>query len=269
MQALRMRCRSWQMLWMLMFLATFLAAGVAQAEESDLAVAVNKSGYLRMLSQRIVKAYCQVGLGVMPEASKAQLMTSVDAYAENLRYLRQVASGRRNLEIMRDLDQQWEPFRVIASGPVTLAGAAELLVRSEMLLQAAEKLTMNMQAASGTPYGQLINLSGRQRMLSQRLAKFYMLHAWGFETALVHDEIEQAHKEFSIALAELSAAPQTTLPILDELEAVRLQWDWFQAALVLEGALSYRLVVADASETILKRMDYITGLYEAQAKRQQ
>lgn len=97
---------------------------------------------------------------------------------------------------------------------------------------------------------------------AQRIAKFYMLHAWGFETILVNEEIEAARNEFSAALAKLVETPENTVDITEELNAVKLQWDWFQAALALEGAYSYRMVVADASESILNHMDHITRMYE-------
>ena len=42
-----------------------------------------------------------------------------------------------------------------------------------------------------------------------------------------------------------------------------LQWEWFQGAIGQDGGLaSYRLVVADSSEAILRSMETVTRLYE-------
>ena len=38
----------------------------------------------------------------------------------------------------------------------------------------------------------MINLCGRQRMLSQRLAKLYMLRAYGADTASIRDDLDSA-----------------------------------------------------------------------------
>lgn len=256
-----------KLLWPLAFLGLLCGAGSARADEAALAAAVNKAGYQRMLSQRIVKAYCQVGLEVMPETSATQLAESIKAYERNLSDLQMLVPDQYGRELIASLNRQREPFKVVASGPVTRAGAEALLVRGERLLETAENLTRYLETTSGTSIGYLVNLSGRQRMLSQRLAKFYMLHAWRFETILVNEEIEAARNEFSAALAKLADAPENTVDITEELDSVRLQWGWFQAALALEGAYSYRMVVADASESILDHMDRVTRLYEKLARR--
>lgn len=250
------------LLWLALLPALLWCAGTAQAEPATLATAVNKAGYQRMLSQRIVKAYCQVGLGVMPQASAAQLAEALKTYDSNLNALQTLVPDQYSRELVSSLRQQWKPFKVVASGPATRAGAEVLLVRSERLLETAENLTHYLEMTYDTAHGHLVNLAGRQRMLSQRLAKFYMLHAWGFETILVQEEIEAAQNDFSTALTELGNAPENTVDIVEELNAVRLQWDWFRAALALEGAYSYRMVVADASESILGHMDHITRMYE-------
>jgi hypothetical protein len=250
----------------LLFFSILLSGQPGLAQEAGLA-ALNQAGYQRMLSQRIVKAYCQIGLGVKPDASRTQLTDALKAYGHNLNRLRPAVTDRKGRELLRELGRQWEPFRIIAGGPVTRAGAGELMRRSGPLLETAEKLTRYLEDSSGGPASRLVNLAGRQRMLSQKLTMFYMLHAWGFETALVYDEIEATKNAFSAALAELISAPENTPSIKAELEAVSLQWDWLQAVLALEGALSYRLVVEDASESILAQMDRITLQYQKLALR--
>ena len=59
-----------------LLLLAFVLFGISsQADETALPLqtAINKAGRQRMLTQRIVKAYCLVGLGVSTEQSKAQL----------------------------------------------------------------------------------------------------------------------------------------------------------------------------------------------------
>jgi hypothetical protein len=253
--------KMWKTLAALLLIGMVLGAQPASAKKAGLD-AVNQAGYQRMLSQRIVKAYCQIGIGVMPDASRTQLALAVKTYGQNLEQLRTVSTDRKSAGLLRELGRQWEPFRIIASGPVTRAGAGELVRRSAPLLATAEQLTQALQDSSGIRASRLVNLAGRQRMLSQKLAMYYMLHAWGFDTALVNDEIEATRNAFSSALEKLIAAPENTPAIRTELDAVSLQWDWLQAVLALEGALSYRLVVEDASESILAQMDRITLLYQ-------
>ena len=58
------------------------------AHASDLS-AIDVSGQQRMLSQRIVKAWCQIGLNVQPELSRKQLDASIRRFEDNLRLLEQ------------------------------------------------------------------------------------------------------------------------------------------------------------------------------------
>ena len=46
-----------------------------------------------------------------------------------------------------------------------------------------------------------------------------------------------------------------------------LQWEWLETAVSGEGATSYRLIVAEASEAILASADRITRLYDEIARR--
>ena len=234
----------------------------AAAADTPLASAINKSGRQRMLTQRIVKAYTQVGQEVTPQVSRRQLNDAVLLFEAQLLELKKFVPDQRSRESVARLEKLWRPFKAVATGVVSRSGAERLLAMDDELLNAAHELTVALQNRSASSAGRLVNISGRQRMLSQRLAKYYLLRAWGLESPSISREIGSATTEFDGALATLRAAPENTEQIKKELDAIAVQWEWFRSALGLEGAASYGLIVVNASEAILNSMEVVTGLYE-------
>lgn len=252
-------------LWLLLC-ASLLTGGVAAAT-IDAAQMIDAAGRQRMLTQRIVKAYCQVGLQVTPQVSRAQLRAAIDRFDSQLAMLAANVSSAEMGAAVTNMSKQWRGFRQTASGRVSRDGAQALAVRSEGLLQASHALVLLLERDAGTPEAKLINIAGRQRMLTQRMAKLYMLRAWGIDAASIQGDIDAAAVQFTEVLAMLRAAPENTAEINRELEAVALQWEWFRSAIELQGAESYARVVADASESILNSMDLITAKYARLARR--
>ena len=111
-----------------------------------------------------------------------------------------------------------------------------------------------------------VNLAGRQRMLSQRIAANYLLRSWGVESAAVRENLESSVHDFSAGLAKLRSREDNSAAIKRELEEVAQQWEWLQASLSVEGAGSYRLIVAESTDAILEATDRITRLYEQQSR---
>lgn len=247
---------------LLSFVVGEIQPSAAATEDLSLSAAINKAGRQRMLTQRIVKAYAQIGQNILPDESRRELSEAVGLFDRQLGELKTFTEGDKAAGHVAYLEALWMPFRKVAVSEVTPGGGRLLLDTNDDLLKAANSVVLALQSQAKTPVPRLVNISGRQRMLTQRLAKLYMLKQWGFNPQALTDEIQQAENEFTGALYALRVAPENTPQIERELEAVSLEWDWFRHALDWEGAESYWLVVVEASEAILDGMERITKLYE-------
>jgi PilJ/NarX-like methyl-accepting chemotaxis transducer len=246
--------------WLVLILGLF-ALSVQAADVNIIDVA----GQQRMLSQRIVKAWCQVGLKVEPELSQIELQEAVLQFESNLDQLKPTLNSSRAKTAYAGLKAAWDPLRRGAEGTVQQAGAEQLNARAEDVLMAAERLVNALQAQTQVPVGRWVNLAGHQRMLSQRLVKSYMLLQWGVEDAALRDEMERVQSEFSGALERMQQ--HATQPVLRaELENLALQWEWMQTVLATEGAESFRLIMAEGGEAVLQLADNVVKLYGKSAE---
>ena len=133
------------------------------------------------------------------------------------------------------------------------------------VLALAHKGTGQYESASGKPAGRLVNIAGRQRMLSQRCAKFYLALAWDAGVRDARAELDKARDEFVSAQRVLYDAPEASAAIRAELDLARNQWVFFENALQQgnqAGQGQRRAAeVFRVSENVLQALDRVTGLY--------
>lgn len=224
--------------------------------------AINIAGQQRMLSQRIVKSWCQIGLNVQPALSKRQLDEAIRRFEDNLKALDATAGSPEARSALAGLRAAWAPLRSAALSVIRQSDAAQLDARAEDVLMAAERLIRTLQDQSLTPISRWVNLSGRQRMLSQRLVKIYMLRQWGVDNSRLRDELESVQNEFSGALATMQQRTDNSPAARNEIDNLALQWEWLRTALATEGAESFRLILAEGGDAVLELADQVTRIYE-------
>lgn len=238
-----------------------LAANWALCAEVD---AIGLAGQQRTLSQRIVKAWCQVGLKVQPEISRAQLDAAVRQFDDNLKALDGQTASAPARKAMDALRAAWTPLRAAAVGPVRQADAAQLDARAEEVWKAAERLTNLLQDETEMPVTRSIHLVDQLRMLAQRLVKIYMLQQWKVDNAALRGEAERVQKEFVDVLARMQQRVHNAA-LRTELDSIGLQWDWLHTVLLTEGAEAFRLIMAEGGEAVLELADQVTRMYQQPA----
>ncbi len=237
-----------------------------KSEPLNMASAINKAGRQRMLSQRIAKAYAQLMLAVYPDKARAILDNSVTLFESQLAELKAFAPTPGIRGLYEHLTALWVPYRS-ATQAVSGAGLRQVALLNEGVLATANAATVALEKHAATATAHLVNISGRERMLSQRSAKFYLFRAAGLNDPGIAQGLTDARKEFEAGLAELKAAPQDTPAIKNQLLLAGSQWAFFVNALnnYAPGAQNptYLQYVAASSEHVLEVMDTATDMYQS------
>ncbi len=252
-----------QHLLRLALLAALLLAGLpGHAAISD-AEAVNRAGMQRMLSQRIAKSYLMIATETRADLAASQLDASIASVEENTLALEDYASSSSVRKALDQAVETWQQYRQLALTRPDRQQSAELLRLADRFLTQSEALVLEIERQSGNQAARLVNRSGRQRMLSQRIAMLYLAMSWKLPDNRLRDDFETAVAEFDRGLQELRAAPQNSERINRQLEQVGTQWRFAQAGFSLaDDSRFVPTVIVTTSESLLRKMEDLTREYE-------
>ncbi|MFT5592382.1 MAG: nitrate/nitrite-specific signal transduction histidine kinase [Oceanicoccus sp.] len=237
------------------------------AEINNLSQAINESGRLRMLSQRMAKAYLLKAMDIQPEKAELQFTSSLQKFESNLSDLNLFSTDLGAPAAIRvslqTIESAWSTYKTELHKPAEQYSAASILTQSDETLLACETLVNELEKIAQRDSARWVNLSGRQRMLSQRIAKFYTAISLTGEIQRYNGSLKQAIAEFDQALTDLIHSPDNTRFVNHKLQKVETQWNFSkQGFKLLDNGSSTPLVISMTTESILKQMNDITALYE-------
>jgi len=235
----------------------------ANAQSLNTSEAINQAGLQRMLSQRMAKNYILLSQNIDAKAAANELDESAALFEENLFNLTASIKDDKSKKALKQLKRQWYGFRGFALAHASIENTEQVVKKSTKLLKTAHALVQSIEYTSRAHSDHLVNLSGRQRMLSQRLAMLYYASHSGYTKKLFKQEMHKTARKFDQALSKLKKSRENTLEINESLEDISNQWSFYKTRFdgSDEGRFSPKTIKV-VSESLLKAMNDITKLYE-------
>jgi hypothetical protein len=256
--------------------------GALQEMAAQVAIKINVSDIQRMLAQKMVKEALLITLDVDAEKNKTNLKASNERFETILMGLQTsdealALTEVKNKKVFAQLTKVsalWDAFKATTTTE-TLNNDA-ITAKSLPLIVAINKLVDMYGRYCGENLNQLailINLSGRQRLLIQKMTTEYLLLATENDKTTNQTALKKTMQHFEGMLTSLTNGDkQQGLPatsdkaILVQLNKVQTEWKAFKPLLEADDTSKAALQkIASMNVSLLATMDKAVEMYKAQS----
>jgi hypothetical protein len=254
------------------FLSVFILSTFSFAKEmpkskiSNLAISdgiklIDIAGRQRMLSQRIAKDYLYRGRGIATDKADAQLKESIAQFKKNQRELAQMINNSEIKNLLSFVNMSLDELEGITKKPFNMNNAQLVLDLSESMLEGSQYIVDSIKNSLNIKESKIVAKSGRQRMLAQRIAKYYIAYQVGIKDTNTVEQMKRAVNDFSSTHKMLMENKDNTATINRKLSKVDKLWKVVYKFYlnITKGGLPF--IVFTSTDDITKMMDDVTKLY--------
>ena len=243
----------------LLFLALWSTLTLA-IEIKNIHHAVDISGKQRMFTQRMLKDYAMIGMENNFNNPSKDLKSTIEKFDNHLNALHDYTQNRKIRQSIIEVKKLWLSIKSDLEDTPKKELSQQLQQKLELLLQASDQTTHLFAKETGQKTGIIIDISGRQRMLSQRIASLYMLKVWDVENQNFQDKMDKSMNLFETSLIKLQHSKLNTKEINQLLKEVEQSFKFFKIMNQTSNTFIPTLIYKKSND-ILKNMNIVTTKY--------
>jgi hypothetical protein len=234
------------------------------AQEKDKKIKlINLAGKQRMLSQCIAKDYLYVHKNIAMSKTEKELQISLKNFFQSHKILVHSIKNEEIKNLLAFVELSSNDFNQTIHKSFTLDNAQLILDLSESMLEGSQYIVDSLKNASKQKGSKIIDIAGKQRMLAQRIAKYYIAYQTGIKDENTVRSMKQTVTEFNKNLNILLTHKKNTPVIREKIDEVNKLWKIVHKFYnnIEKGGLP--LIVFNTTDKITKKMNEITQLYLA------
>ncbi len=270
---------------------------IAKPTASEYGVVLNLSGKQRMLTQKMSKESLLVALDCDKDGNLDNLLKTATLFDKTLKGLKDgdtslklVPTEAKNIrKALKKVEKLWKPFYENIESIITAGSASKEQIQviadtNLKLLKYMNKCVKlyEKNAAKGGDAGlaATINLAGKQRMLTQKISKEFLLVAYGYEIDDFKLSLTETSDLFDRTLTGLEKGDDILgLPgtknaaIIAQLKVVGTLWTAFKPIIDFGADADNKTIskdkiaeIAKSNMPLLKNMNKAVGMYANLAK---
>ncbi len=222
---------------------------------------IDTAGKQRMLSQRLAKDYMYIGNKVAVSKAQKQLKASLAEFSAAHKRLYTSINDPEIRNLLTFVQMSYDEFKDLINQPFNLDNAQLALDLSETILEGSQFVVDSLKSSVKHKESQIVAKSGKQRMLAQRIAKYYIAYQSGIKDKNTVDQMKEAVRLFAQNHNDLMKNPSNSATINQKLSEIDKLWKIvYKFYLKIEkGGLPF--IVFTTTDNITKKMDEITKLY--------
>ncbi len=222
---------------------------------------INIAGKQRMLSQRIAKDYLYKGKGIAREKAARELKKSLKEFGNGINILNKDINDEEIKNLILFVKMSMDELQDIVKKPFNLNNAQLLLDLSESMLEGSQYIVENLKKKYHKKSAEVIDRAGQQRMLAQRIAKYYIAYQLGIKDKNTVEQTKEAVKQFNDNNQYMLKYKDNTPAINEELNHVNKLWKIVHKFYLNIEKGGLPLIVYNTTNDITKKMDDITKMY--------